>query len=851
MKYFQTKISFIILTTIFLVSCNAIKRVPEDEYLLEKNQIFVDSVKTKDAKLENQLYQKPNARLLGIPIRLNIYNLASVNKDSTYQDWLTRKPKRKKRMTRFLSEKQVNRLGVGLNGINEWIKRTGEPPTIVEESKAKRSVNRLKSYYWNNGWFNIEADYKIKKDKNQRAIINYYLKPNSPYYIDSLRTKINSGVADSLYTIHKNESSIIKGNQYKSSSIESERERLTSIFRNSGLYHFEKEFITFDADTVNTDHKVNLNLMIKNRPITFGDSTARIPFKVHKISKVNIFTDYSFKNKDAVPRDSVQYKGYNIYAYDRIKYTRKAITNSVLITPGEIFRDRDRTITYNQINNLKSFKYPNIRYDLDPSDPTGSDLIANVLLTPRKKYSTNLEFDVTTSNIQAFGIGFGGSFLIRNVFRGAELLEISARGSIGASGDAVDGSGRFFDISEVGVDFKLSFPKIVFPLKTNKIIPKYMSPTTNLIFGINAQQNIGLDKQNASGIFNYQWKPNNIKTNQIDIVNVQYVRNLNTSNYFNVYRSSFNELNEIAADVLDDDSVFFREGTQELIISAGAEGFIAQSLGDNFDPDLSTEQIQEISIINERKGRLTEDNLIFASNYTYTKNNRENLYDEDFSRFRGKIEFAGNVLSTIANITGINKNSNDRYEIFGVEFSQYAKTELDYIKHWDLGRKNIIALRAFAGLAVPYGNANSIPFARSFFAGGPNDNRAWLAYDLGPGSTGGQNEFNEANMKLAFNLEYRYNLLGSLNGAFFIDTGNIWNVLDNVEDEDAVFSGLDNIQEVAVGTGFGLRYDFDFFVLRFDIGFKTFNPANDEDQRWFKGYSLSKAVYNVGINYPF
>lgn len=852
MKHFLTKILLITLTTIFLFSCDAIKRVKEQEFLLKKNTVFVDSIKSKDSKLYNQLFQKPNTKLLGIPIRLHIHNLASINQDSLYKDWLTRKPNREKRIVKFLSKKQVDRLGVGLSRINEWLKSTGEPPTIINESKVKKSIKRLQAYYWNNGWFNVETDYKIHKKNDKTAIVDYYVKPNQPYFIDSLNTKIESKVADSIYKLHVNNSSIVSGKQYKTLDIESERERLTSLYRNSGLYHFEKEFIKFDADTVNTNHKVNLNLLIKNRSLTIGDSTTRTPFKVHKISKVNIFTDYSYQNRNLKPKDSTTYKGYNIFGYEKIKFTRKAITNSVLITPGEIFRDKDRTLTYNQINNLRTFKYPNIRFDVDPKDPKREDLIANILLTPRKKYSTNIDFDVSTSNIQAFGIGFGGSLLIRNVFGGAEILEISARGSIGSSSDAVDGGQKFFNISEIGTDLRLSFPKILFPLKTNRIIPKYMSPTTNLTFGINVQQNIGLDKQNATGIFGYTWRPSNTITNRLDLINAQYVRNLNTRNYFNIYNASFNRLNNIATQVLEPNSPFFSESNSNILnIPSGANGFIAQSLSSERNTNLTLDQLQEIRNINERKVRLTEDNLILASSYTFIKNNRENLYDENYSRFRAKIELAGNVLNTVSNISGLKENSNKRFEIFGVEFSQYIKTEIDYIKHWDLGQKNIIAFRAFGGIALPYGNANSIPFARSFFGGGPNDNRAWLVYDLGPGRTGGRDQFNEANMKIALNLEYRYNILGSLHGALFVDVGNIWNVLDNVEDEDAVFSRFDDLQEIAAGSGLGFRYDFNFFVLRLDVGFKTFNPANDEDQRWFKGYRFSEAVYNFGINYPF
>ncbi|GAA4108681.1 BamA/TamA family outer membrane protein [Aquimarina addita] len=803
--------------------------------------------------MKNQLYQTENARLplLRTPLRLHIYNLAKENPDSSYQNWLQNKPNREQKMINFLSKKQVDRLGVGYTGFNNWLKSTGEPPVIVDSTKAKRSEKRLESYYWNNGWFNVEADYKIIQEKNQKATVAYYIEPHKPYFIDSLNTKIESTVADSIYRVHLKESKIISGNQYRTLDLEAERERISSLYRNSGLYHFEKEFIKFDADTVNTDKKVNLNLLISNRRITEQDITKKIPFQIHNISKVNVFTDYSYANRNKTPNDSVFYKGYNIYSYDKRKYTRKAITNSVLIAPGEVFRDRDKTRTYNQISNLRTFKYPNIRYEVDPNDPEGTDLIASVLLTPRKKYSANADFDVSTSNIQAFGLGFGGSFLIRNVFKGAEIFEVSASGNIGSSRDRDDSEDAFFDITEIGLDLKLSFPKIIFPLDISSIIPKYMSPTTNLIVGLSSQQNVGLDKQNVSGIFNYSWKPSTKLLNDLDLINVQYVRNLNTANYFNIYSNSYSLLNDIATDVLDSDSALLNPDSGNLIIPEGANAFIQRSLGENPDADLTSDDIDEIDDINERKERLTQDNLIFTSNYTYTKNNRENIYDEDFSIFKFRVELAGNVLSTISNLAGLKQNSNERFELFGVEFSQYVKTEIDYIKHWDLGQKSVIAVRAFGGIAIPYGNANNIPFARSFFGGGPNDNRAWNPYDLGPGSSGSKNEFNEANMKIALSAEYRYNILGSLNGAFFIDAGNIWNVLDNVEEENAVFSGWGDLQELAVGTGIGFRYDFDFFVIRFDLGFKTFNPANDEDQRWFKGYNFSKAVPNIQINYPF
>ncbi|UZO82547.1 outer membrane protein assembly factor [Aquimarina sp. ERC-38] len=856
MKYFILQIGCFLSILLFLQSCNAVKKVAGSDHLLEENTIYVDSVKIKDSKIKSLLSQQPNVKLLGSPLRLHIYNLANKNPDSAYALWLSTHPKLKKNITKLLSEKQVKRLGVGYAGFNQWLEETGQAPVVIDSAKTIKSEKRLQAYYWNNGWFNVSTGYKIDYSDNKRATVDYYIQPRQPYTLAAVKTRITSKVADSIYQLHLDESLLKTGAQYKTADVEAERERLTTLFRNSGLYHFEKEFITYDADTINTDHRINLNLSINNQSVTEDDATYVHPFTVHKISKVHIFSDYNYANRDKIPQDTTNYRKYSMFSYGKRKFTRKALTNSILITPGEIFRDQDRTLTYNQISNLRIFKYPNIKYEPDLDDPKGEDLIATILLTPRKKYSANFEFDVSRSTIQVFGLGFGGSLLIRNVFKGAELLEISGRGSVGSSRDPVNTESEFFDIAEIGMDFKLTFPKIIFPFDLKRFIPKYMSPTTNLIFGINAQQNIGLDKQNASGIFNYTWRPNKTLTHQVDVINVQYVRNLNTNNFFNIYRNSFQRLNTIAVAVLNPGSAFFNENNENtentLSIPVGADSFLAQSLNpETVDEDITPDQLQEIRNINERKERLTEDNLIFTTSYTFIKNTRENLFDETFYRFRTKLAAAGNLLNTIADFAKLERNENDRFSIFGVEFSQYAKLELDYIKHWDLGRKRIFAIRTFGGLAVPYGNANSIPFARSFFAGGPNDNRAWLPYELGPGSSGGQDEFNEANLKLAFNIEYRYPILGALQGALFADIGNIWNYQDNITDEASRFEGIRDLRELAVGSGFGLRYDFDFFVVRLDLGFKTFNPANNADQRWFRGYNFSKTVFNVGINYPF
>ena len=196
-------------------------------------------------------------------------------------------------------------------------------------------------------------------------------------------------------------------------------------------------------------------------------------------------------------------------------------------------------------------------------------------------------------------------------------------------------------------------------------------------------------------------------------------------------------------------------------------------------------------------------------------------------------------------------NSDGFKTISELPFSQFFKSELSYIKHWNVGENSNFATRYFLGFAIPYGNSENIPFSESFFGGGSNDNRAWEVYRLGPGSSGATDEFNEGNFKIALNFEYRFKMFGRFNGALFTDVGNIWNLLDDTNDSTRKFDGFKDLSELAVGSGFGLRYDSGLFVFRLDMGLKTYNPALTKERRWFKDFNLKKAVFNIGLNYPF
>ena len=849
MKKISTKIATFIVIGIIISACDAEKRVPNGKQRLTKNEILVNGKASKSEDITNQLYQKPNSTFLGYKLRLNLFNLATPNPDSVYQAKFTNHPGKYERMSKWLSAKQVDRLGQSFwyQGIDNFLKKTGEPPVIVDTVRTSKSISKIEYYYFNKGFFNVKANYKLDSLSAKKAKIKYTITTSTPFSIDTLTTKIQTPALDSLYQTRISNSFIKSGKQYNTKDFEDEKERITTHFRNQGVYNFQPNYVTFDLDTLNNNKKVNVNLIINDYSFQDKDSTKTEPFKIFKISDVNIYTDYSATDNSNVFADSTTYNNFNLYSHSRLKYKPKAITDAVFITKGSLFADFRTVLTTRYLNNLKIFNYPTILYKIDERDSTANSLIANVYLSPRKKYSLGTTFDVTHSNIQDVGIAGSISETIRNVFNGAETLELSARGNIGSSKDLANPESKFFNVSEYGIDLKLNIPRIWFPFATEKIIPKSMIPSTLVSTGLSNQKNIGLDKQNVTGVLAYNWNPKRNNTARFDIFNIQYVRNLNPENYFNVYESSYSELNNLAKTYNTNTDYVDTDGN--LKIEEGTKGFTNDVL--TGVTVLPQPEYETVSSIEERRIRLTENDFILSTSYSFSKTTKTDLKDNTFYQFRTKIESAGSLLSLVSNAANLPKNQNGNYEIFNLEYSEYVKTEFDYVKYWDLSKEKVLAVRSFFGIAIPYGNSNNIPFSRSYFAGGSNDNRAWEPYRLGPGSTGAVNDYNEANMKIALSAEFRFKILGSVKGALFADAGNIWNVFDNITDTRATFDGFEDFKEIALGTGFGLRYDLDFFVVRFDLGFKTFNPANEMGKRWFYDYDFGHSVFNFGINYPF
>ena len=845
-----SKLAIIFIMLIIISGCAGAKKIAGDGYLLEKNTIFKNNQELPNDPIKFLLVDKPNKKILGIPIKRNIHSLAGSNSDSLFNEWLGRKENRKKLLNNWLSSKQVRELGRYKSKLNNWLKNSGEAPVFLDSTSILKNVNRLKQFYINKGYFDTKVFSKNSLGIDRKAEVKYFIETGKQYTIDSITKKINSSALDSLYESSLRESLIQKGYPFDIDRFEAERSRLINLFRNKGVYNFQQNSIQFTAaiDSSGADTKIPVVIEINDLQKRENDTLINFPYRIHPVSKINIYIDTPGQlGQLSSFMDSINYNDFNLFFKGKLKYKPKALEEVIFIKKGEAYSDLERSQTYRYISNLRNFKYPSITYStIDSYKP---DLVANIFLNPKERFSMGFDLDLSHSNIQDFGFSIGSSFGIRNIFRGAEILEIGVKNTFGSSSDISTIDQQLFNLYELGADIKFKFPRVLFPINVDGIIPKTKNPSTDITFSGTLQQNIGLDKQYFGAGYQLNWQPNSRAKLNLRLIDLEFINNENVNNYFNVYKNSYDKLNNIAKSFNTNLENINPDGN--LKIPNGANNFISEVRNNQTLLTEKNSEYQEVNLIRERQTRLTTNNLIFGSSFIYNYNSQQNILDESFFQLQWKLNLVGTLLNEIIKSTNTPKNDNGQFEIAGVTPSQYFKTELNYIKHWKLSRRTVMAFRAFGGVAIPFGNANSIPFTRSYFSGGSNDIRGWRAYKLGPGSSSNLNEFNEANLKLTFNLEYRFPLIAKMNGAFFIDAGNIWNVLDNVTDPEYRFNGFEDLSEIAIGTGFGLRYDFDFFVFRLDTGFKTYNPSLPKSSRWQADYAISNAVFNIGINYPF
>tara|TARA_R110001583_G_scaffold41751_3_gene132638 strand:- start:16999 stop:19512 length:2514 start_codon:yes stop_codon:yes gene_type:complete len=822
------KNNFIILIIILSItysfsSCNSVKYVPNNNYLLTKNTIIVNDKKNVDDEINDYVVQRPNQLVLGIPFPLHFYNIGNKNFETDFEKWKLNKPNWYKFTAGIFSEKQARGLRNFKYNTHQWFLNNGESPALLDSKKTTQTTNNLTQHYYNEGFFKVKVTFEEQHLKNKKAAVNYYVNTDKPYTLDTIKTIIESKVLDSIYTIHKKESFIKKESQFKLSLFVKEQNRLSNLFRNSGVFRFNKNAITFEADSAN--YKSNIDLII-------NDSIGTVPFKIQKIKAINIYTDYSYNTKDNPIKDSINYNGYSFLAQQKLKYNPKLLLNSIFIEPNSIYKDETRELTRKHLRGLNNFRSVDIKYTELENDM----LEASIFLTPLKKYSTGFNTELTHSNIRQLGVSGKLSFLNRNILKGSEILKFSIQGSFLDSKDAADNN-SLLNAWEIGGDISLELPRFLTPFKVGKIISKRKSPKTIFTLGTSLQKNIGLDKQKFTGIVDYTWQSSENTKQSFQILNAQFIQNLNIDSYFSIYTSEYNDLVDIKNNYF----------AGEILTTENAITFIDNFINADFKNTNATEY-QIAKNIEARYNIITEDVLIPSIAYTYTYNNSKNYKDTNFSFFKARIVSSGNLTTLLSS----NKDDNNVKTLFKTPIAQYIRTDFEYKKFWNLSLEKVLAFRSFLGAAIPYGNSTTVPFSRSYFIGGPNDLRAWKIYDLGPGSTKTGLEYNVGNLKFISSLEYRFKVINSIKGALFVDAGNIWDITDSsVTSSEARFNGINSLKDIAVGAGFGIRYDLSFILLRLDLGFKTYEPYLYKNKKWFTNFNFNKAVYNFGISYPF
>ena len=788
------KIKLILILILFISGCSLQKTISNKDFIVEKTNIKIDGKIIKNDSLKELITFEKNSKFLGIPISALIASSAKKNSDSLFNKWISKKNKREK-LTNIFSEKQLFQINKYYNNFNDWKKNNGEKISLVDSTKINKSKENISLYFKNIGYLDNSVSFTVNKKPQKKASIDLNVKQGPRYYIGNIVSKIESKIIDSIYNKNKFNSFLKENEFFITENFDLERNRLYNLFRNNGVYGFQVNSIVFSVKIDSTRNNYSLPVDI----IINGDD-----YKIFKIRNINL------KEIDNEPK---------------FKFNKGFLQSKIKFRKNSVFNDSLRKSTLKSLNDLDLFNFPSIQY----TEASHNTLDANIILNNKKKFGLGFGFDLKQSDIEDIGIAFENRFKSRNFFKNGENLNLSASGSIGKSGNKT--------ISQTNYDLTINFPRFLF---FENYTDNLENKTTFLSFGSSNQRNIGLDRNSFKLDFNYGWTKNN-KFIDFSAIQIELINNKNIENYFNIYSNSYGQLNFISSKYTSD-SKYFLNG--QLNIPNGINFFIEDVLNGNLIVD--SDDFSLVSYIDGRRQRLISNNLIIGSSFQIS-NNYDNRYDKkNFRQWKLKFKSSGNLASIL-----INKNSEGKKLISDLEFSQFLKIESSFIRHWDVSDNSLFAMRYFGGIAIPFGNSNNIPFSESFFGGGSNDNRAWEVYKLGPGSSGAKNEFNEANLKLALNLEYRFKMFGNFNGAIFTDIGNIWNVLDDTEEESRSFNGFKDLDELAIGSGIGVRYDSGLFIFRLDMGLKTYNPALIKKDRWFNDFSLKKAVFNIGLNYPF
>ena len=747
----------------------------DNEQLLRYNVIKSDKKEVKTAPIYNYLKQQENTKTaLLFNFHLWIYNI-SHEKDGKV-----------KKLKKF----------IGIYKMGEII---GEPPVILDSNLNLSSVNQIKKYMRNRGYYRAEVRDSIVTygKSNKNAAVYYLIEAGEPILIDTVKYNISDTTISRIVFIDTNKTFLSKQSNLDVDLLQKERLRISELLKSNGYFKFSKEYIYYKVDTSKSSYHASVELKIINP----SDTSIHKQFLLNNIYYFNGFQPQEFlKNKLNYYSafDTIPYKEDYFLSLSKPFVKSKVIFNSSYLRKSEMYSSVDVKNTFRHLSSLNEYKLINIRYN-ELKDTSKLDVL--VQLTPFSKHNYIAELEGTNSSGN-FGVGGRLSYQHKSLFRGAEILNISVYGKIESQNSIVSSTNDniAFNSEEVGATVSLDIPKFLLPfVKTDRFI-KRNNPKTIVKFDMSNKNRPEYTRSIYSGAFGYYW------------VSPQF------------FRHRFNILDISAVKVY------------------------------NMDPEYYE------SIQNTYLEKSFDDYLIVAMDYSLFFTNKKERKGKSYFYTMARGEVAGNILNLYSTLSNAEK-INGSYHFLNNIYAQYWKLELDFRFIQKVNkRRDKIVYRIYSGIADPYGNVTAMPYVKQFYSGGANGLRAWPVRSLGPGSyyNPDRKYYNEAaDFKLEGNLEYRYKLFWVMEGALFIDAGNIWATNSEDPREGAQFEFSDFYNEIAIGTGLGIRFDFSFFIFRLDYGIRVKDPKEPIGDRWillnpkYNPFSGDYSMFNFGIGYPF
>lgn len=781
-------------------SCSPTRKLGENEYLLTKNVIENDSKVVSKSDLESFLRQKPNRRIFGFyRFHLQVHNLVNQEKLEKRVDVLTEKNNKRNAKRKLKGKPPKDRR----RSFWEWLADIGEEPVIYDALTSQKSAEQLEIYLEGKGHFNaIVKDSVVFNSKRKKAKAIYTIESKRPYTV----RKVNYRIADSrlarLAKPARGREVILKdGMNYDVEKFQEERERIERNLKSNGYYAFSDDYVRLEVDSNLGTHQVDVALFIVD-PQTRDTSNANDgKHQMYRIRDIYVHTDYDQKNLRNLDYDTLIYNGVHFVYKGKFRHRPEMLLDKIFFKTGDIYRIKRGELTYQYLSSLRAYKFINIAYGEGEDESGNKVLDCYINLTPglRQAYSIELQGTNTEGNL-----GVSGSFIYKNknLFRGAEILQFRFTGGLESQVVASNIQDRNisgvlpFNTLEINPEISLIFPKLLVPFKPHRII-RYGDPKSIISVGYNYQQRPDYTRSIFNAKFGYQWMQSQYARHFLNPIEVNFV---NIYNEAPAFRDRINSLQD-------------------------------ELLRNTFVSHLTT-----------------------TTNYTYIFSNQLVNKKGNFSYFKARLESSGNILRGIMALAQAEKDTNNSYRIFNIPFAQYLKYEVDYRKYWQVTNFSQVVFRVNQGIGFPLLNLGVLPFESAFFGGGANGIRAWSARSLGPGSLPDslnlQDQFGD--IKLELNLEYRFDIYRWFKGAIFADAGNVWLINKDEDRPGGVFQFKDFYKELALGAGIGIRLDFSFFIIRFDVATPFHDPGRPENDRWaIRDFEWQDVNLNLGIGYPF